>query len=88
MWTQWWLWAAAGIVLVIIEVFAPAFVFLGFAIGAGVTSLFLAVGMTLSLPRLLLLFAVVSLVAWVVLRKLFSLPGGQSKTFDHDINDN
>jgi hypothetical protein len=33
-------------------------------------------------------FAVLSLVAWIVLRRLFDLKTGSVKTFEHDINDN
>lgn len=87
MWALWWVWAAAGLVLAILEVFAPGFVLLGFAIGAGVTSILLAIGVAPSLPYLLLIFALVSLAAWVAMRRVFSLKTGQVKTFDHDIND-
>jgi hypothetical protein len=38
-------------------------------------------------PASLLLFAVTSLVATLMLRRVFSLPKGQVKTFDSDIND-
>lgn len=87
MWALWWVWAAAGIALAILEVFAPGFIFLGFAVGAGVTSILLALGLAPSLPYLLLIFAFVSLIAWVVARRVFGLKTGQVKTFDHDIND-
>ena len=36
---------------------------------------------------ILLVFAALSLLAWLVLRRLFSLPKGQVKHFDRDIND-
>ena len=35
----------------------------------------------------LLVFAVLSLAAWLILRRVFALPKGQVKTFDTDIND-
>ena len=79
---------AAALVLGIAEVLVPGFVFLGFAIGAlAVSMMTLNIGLSLGLPQLLLLFAALSLVAWLVLRRLFALPKGQVKTFDHDIND-
>ncbi|MCH2066167.1 MAG: hypothetical protein MK208_02950 [Shimia sp.] len=86
--TAWWVWLAAALVLAILEVLAPGFIFLGFAIGAAVVGLAL-LGPTqlLSVPMILLAFAALSLVAWLVLRKLFALPKGQVKTFNHDIND-
>ena len=86
--TAWWVWLAAALVLAILEVLAPEFILLGFAIGAAVVGLAL-LGPTqlLSVPMILLAFAALSLVAWLVLRKLFALPKGQVKTFNHDIND-
>jgi len=88
IWSTWWLWAAAALLLAIIEVLAPGFVFLGFAIGAAAISLILLnTGMSVSLPMLLLIFAALSLVAWLILRRVFARPHGQVKNFDHDIND-
>ncbi len=92
-WTTWWVWAAAGLVLAILEVLAPGWIFLGFAIGAGLTGLLLLVGgplsaaVSVSLPILLLVFALLSLIAWLVLRRVFGLRGGSVQTFDHDINE-
>ena len=87
-WTLWWVWGAAALLLAIVEVLVPGFVFLGFAIGAAAVMLFLlASGMGPGLPLLLLIFAALSLAAWLLLRKVFALPKGQVKTFDHDIND-
>lgn len=88
MWALWWVWMAAAVGLAILEVLAPGFVFLGFAAGAAVTGVLLALGISPSGPVLALIFALVSLVAWLVLRKLFALKGGSVKTYDHDINDN
>lgn len=86
--TTWWVWLAAALMLGILEMLIPGFIFLGFAIGAAVVGLALLgpLGL-LSLPAILLIFAVVSLIAWLGLRKYFALPKGQVKTFDHDIND-
>lgn len=86
--TTWWVWLAAALVLAILEVLAPGFVFLGFAIGAAVMGLMLlGVAQVLSIPMIFLIFAALSLVAWLILRRVFEMPGGQVKTFDHDIND-
>ncbi|WP_412554263.1 NfeD family protein [Shimia sp. MIT1388] len=86
--TVWWVWLAAALVLAILEVLAPGFIFLGFAIGAAVVGLaLLGPIQLLSVPMILLAFAALSLVAWLVLRKVFALPKGQVKTFNHDIND-
>ncbi len=86
--TTWWVWIAAALVLAIVEVLVPGFVFLGFAIGAAAMGLILVMtGHTLSIPMILLIFAALSLAAWLILRRIFALPTGQVKTFDHDIND-
>lgn len=92
-WDVWWIWAAAALVLGIVEILAPGFFFLGFAIGAGVIALLLAFGgpgvalVTSTLPLLLVVFAVVSIVAWLVLRRVAGVQKGQVKTFDRDINE-
>ena len=87
-WSLWWVWLAAALALGILEVLIPGFVFLGFAIGAlAVSMLLLNTGLNVSLPLLLLIFAALSLAAWLLLRRFFALPQGQVKTFDHDIND-
>ncbi|SMX46170.1 NfeD family protein [Actibacterium lipolyticum] len=88
MWALWWVWLAGAVVLAILEVLAPGFVFLGFAIGAAATGGLLALGLTPHWATLALIFALVSLAAWFALRKVFGLKGGQVKTFDTDINDN
>jgi inner membrane protein len=88
VWTIWWVWLSGALVLGILEVLLPGFIFLGFAIGAVITSLFLLLlGPTFGLPVLLLLFAALSLLSWLALRKMFALPKGQVKNFDGDIND-
>ncbi|MCR9069486.1 MAG: hypothetical protein NXH79_11635 [Rhodobacteraceae bacterium] len=94
MWAEWWVWGAAAVLLAVGEVLLPSFVLLGFAIGAGAVALILLVGGPLavwlagSLPALLLIFAVISLLAWLGLRRWVGVYRGQVKTFDHDINDN
>ncbi|MGV6848135.1 MAG: NfeD family protein [Marinibacterium sp.] len=84
----WWVWVAASLILAILEVVIPGFIFLGFAIGAFLTGmLLLNTGLGLSLPLLFLIFAALSLAAWLVLRSVFALPKGQVKRFHDDIND-
>jgi membrane protein implicated in regulation of membrane protease activity len=72
----------------VLEVLAPGFIFLGFAIGAVVTGVLVGVGISAGLPALILIFAVVSVVAWLVLRKVVGVREGQVKIWDRDINDN
>jgi membrane protein implicated in regulation of membrane protease activity len=86
--TIWWVWLATALVLAILEVLAPGFIFLGFAIGAAVVGVALLGPLQLlSVPMILLVFAALSLIAWLALRRVFALPKGQVKTFNHDIND-
>ena len=88
----WWAWAAFGLLLAILEMVVPAAVFLGFAIGAGVVALLLGLGGMAAVGGtvgwMLVIFAAVSLAAWLVLRYVFRLRvGEQVKTFEGDIND-
>ncbi|WP_102226951.1 NfeD family protein [Acidimangrovimonas sediminis] len=93
-WTDWWVWVVGGLVLAIFEVLVPAFVFLGFAIGAVLTGLIVWIGlppagwMGANLFRHLLVFAVLSLIAWIALRAVFGLRKGQVRIVHHDVNDN
>ena len=87
-WAQWWVWGVAAVALAVGEVLLPSYVLLGFGIGAGFVGLLLLVGVPItSLPILLLIFAVASLVAWLGLRRWLGVLQGQVKTFNHDIND-
>ncbi|MBI1220724.1 MAG: hypothetical protein GC186_19505 [Rhodobacteraceae bacterium] len=90
----WWLWVVAGCLIGMLEIVAPAFVFLGFAIGAVLTGLIEWLGvppsgwMGSSWPHHILVFAVLSLAAWLALVAIFGLKRGQVKVWDRDINDN
>ena len=84
----WWAWVAFGIVLMLLELMMPSYLFLGFGFGAIVTGITLALGITMSAQYLMLLFAIASLISWVLLRQVFKFPKRNVKTFDHDINDN
>ena len=67
----------------------PAFLPEGFAIGAVLTGLLVGLGvMGGSLPLLLLVFAVMSVLAWLALRATMGVRDGQVKMWDKDINDN
>ena len=92
MWTTWWVWMAGALALAILEVLAPTHILLGFAIGAFITGGVLYLGGTLtvfSLPLTLTFFAVVSLLAWLVMRRVFGLRMAEVKTWskEEDIND-
>ncbi|MEY8829063.1 NfeD family protein [Sedimentitalea sp. XS_ASV28] len=87
LWSLWWAWVCLALLLGIAEILLPGFIFLGFAIGALAVAVLLGLGLAISLPALLLLFAALSLVTWLLLRRYFALPKGQVKTFKDDIND-
>ena len=91
LWSVWWVWIVAALILAIIEIFVPAFVFLGLALGAvvvGVALGFGALGVVGASPSVLVfLFAAVSLGAVIGLRKVLGVRRGQVKTWDTDIND-
>ena len=89
-WSLWWVWMIGALILAILEVVVPAQVFLGFAIGAAVVGLALLAGipgLAGSLSALALAFAVASLLAWMLVRRLMGTRKGQVKHFDHDINE-
>lgn len=88
IWSLWWAWIVLGIALGILEIFAPGYIFLGFTIGAVVTGVFTATGFFTTLPVLLLIFAVASVIAWLVLRRVMGVREGQVKVWDRDINEN
>ena len=86
---EWWIWMAAGLVLAIAEMLIPAWSFLGFAVGAFAMGVMIALGIGsgLSLAWALVVFAVLSLNAYIGLRQLFGIRRSQVKVWDRDIND-
>ncbi|HHB81231.1 MAG TPA: hypothetical protein ENK83_05735 [Aliiroseovarius sp.] len=89
LWMVWWFWAATALALAILEMLAPGFIFLGFAIGALGLAALLGLGLVVGLAWLLVIGAVFSLAAWLALRAIFGVPGNQVRTYsrDEDIND-
>ena len=89
IWSQWWVWGVAAVALAVGEVLLPSYVLLGFSVGAAVVALLLLIGLPIasSWPVLVFVFAVISLGAWLGLRRVLGVHRGQVKTFDHDIND-
>ncbi|WP_295316411.1 hypothetical protein [Roseobacter sp.] len=84
----WWIWVAVALVLGIIEVLAPGFIFLGFALGALVTAALVAFGYVPSAAVLFAVFGGVSLLAWVGLRFAFRGQTSGARIVTRDINDN
>lgn len=88
IWDIWWVWIAAALGLGILEVLAPGFIFLGFAIGVAAVGVMMGLGLNLGLPWLLVIAAVVALVSWAAMRRFVGIRKGQVKYFDSDINEN
>ncbi|MFO1203496.1 MAG: hypothetical protein U1E58_12755 [Tabrizicola sp.] len=84
----WWAWVILGFALGVLEILAPGFIFLGFAIGAVLTGVVVGLGIPAGIPALILIFAVASVAAWLVLRRTMGVREGQVKIWDRDINDN
>ena len=91
LWSIWWVWIVAALIFAFIEVFVPAFVFLGMAVGAVVVGVALGFGalgwIGAGLPALLLLFAVSSVAAAVGLRSVIGVRRGQVRIVERDINE-
>jgi membrane protein implicated in regulation of membrane protease activity len=89
LWQEWWVWMVAGVVMAILEVMVSGYVLLGFALGAVLTAILIWLGaLGSNLSATILVFAVASLVGWLVLRALFRLPKDNVKVIRHDINEN
>lgn len=90
----WWIWIAAGLVLAILEVVVPGYLFAGFAVGAVTVGGWMGLGLPGSgwmgggLFNALVVMAVVSVLAWLGLRQVLGVRKGQMKRIDHDINEN
>jgi len=84
----WWVWLTAGLVLAVVEVLAPGFIFLGFAIGAVLMSVIVALlPQTMAFAIAMSLFGGLSLLAWIGLRIAFRNQRSGARFIKHDIND-
>jgi inner membrane protein len=87
LWAEWWVWMSGALVLATLEVLIPGYIFLGFAIGAGVLALLILLGLSAQgFALTMAIFAVLSLLAYLVMRRFFRLRSGQVKVWDRDIN--
>lgn len=84
----WWVWVVLGFAMGVLEILAPGYIFLGFAIGAVLTGILVGVGIPAGPAMLVLIFAILSVIAWLILRKVMGIRQGQVKIWDRDINDN
>ncbi len=80
---------SAALLLATLEVLVPGYIFLGFAIGSLFVGVILALQIPLGgLPIMLVVFAALSLAAYLAMRRIFGLKTGSVKIWDRDINDN
>ena len=86
---EWWIWMVAALVLAIAEVLIPGWIFFGFAVGAFFLGsvIWLGIGTGLSMAWTLVIFAVLSLIDYILMRQIFGIRRGQVKIWDRDIND-
>lgn len=83
----WWVWIAIALGLGLVELLVPSFIFLGFSLGALATAALVGLGYAPSLPVVLALFAIVSLLAWVGLRFAFRKQSSGARIVTKDINE-
>lgn len=88
IWLNGWLWIIAALVLAVLELVVPGWVFMGFASAIAVMGLLLLTGLwTAGLPVTLVVTAVLSAVVWLILRRVAGVQKGQVRRWDRDIND-
>lgn len=88
LWQEWWAWMVGAAILAILEMVMPGFILLGFAIGAALTGALIWFGVVgATFGPLALIFALGSLIAWLVLRRVVGVRRGQVKVWDRDINE-
>lgn len=87
-WTNGWLWVIAGLLLALVELALPGYVFLGTAIALVAMGVLLLTGLWgIGLPGTLIAAAAMSLAAWLLLRRLMGVRHGQVRIWRDDIND-
>lgn len=86
LWNIWWVWLAAALALAILETLIPGYVFLGIAVGAALMALIVALPLSIGPSALIAIFAVLSLAAWLILRRAFRARNDQSRIIHEDIN--
>ena len=88
LWAEWWVWMSASLILATLEVLIPGYIFLGFAIGAALMGLLILLGVSATgLALTLVIFAALSLLSYLAMRRYFALRKGQVKVWETDIND-
>ncbi|AXC51052.1 hypothetical protein DRW48_03945 [Paracoccus suum] len=87
-WDNGWLWLAVALVLALVELALPGYLFLGTAIAVALMGLVLLAGLWGGgLPGALVVVALLSGAVWLGLRRLSTPREGQVRIWRRDIND-
>ena len=92
-WHRWWAWGMLAALCGILELVLPGYIFLGFAVGASAMAAMFLVGPPFTtwlpegMPALMVVFAVLSILAWIALRAAMGVRKGQVRIVRHDINE-
>lgn len=84
----WWVWVVVAVGLGVLEVLLPSFIFLGFAIAAIIMAVIVGISGGMGPALAILIFAVLALVAWLLLRAKFGTSEQDVKVWRDDINKN
>ncbi|UWR24856.1 hypothetical protein K3757_10200 [Sulfitobacter sp. S223] len=84
----WWVWLCAALALALVELVVPSSIFLGFALGALAMTVVVGLGLLSNTSALLALFAALSLLAWIVLKRVFKNQSSGARVVTRDINEN
>ena len=83
----WWVWICAALALGVVELLAPGYIFLGFALGALAMAVVVFVMPATNVPALLAMFTILSLIGWIILRILFRRQSSGARIVTRDINE-
>ena len=84
----WWVWVVVAVGLGVLEVLLPSFIFLGFAIAAIIMAVIVGISGGMGPALAIFIFAVLALVAWLLLRAKFGTSEKDVKVWRDDINKN
>ncbi len=84
----WWVWISIGLAFGVIELLAPGFIFLGFALGAAIVAGIVTLFEITNYPALFAVFALLSLISWIGLKAAFRKQSSGARIVTRDINEN
>lgn len=89
VWTNGWLWIIAALVLALIDLMLPGYIFMGVALATALMGVALLAGLwTGSLPVALVVTAILSGVIWLALSRMRGVDRSETRIWHRDINDN